>query len=354
MWPFSRTLDELREEDLQGLIGVRENISLEFKREMYPARNPEKKLEMLRDIASMANAEGGVFIIGMAEDGLAQATQLQAIPNAEEAATRIVHTCRTNIAEVIPVIRTHRVTLAAGGEVLVVYIARSFRRPHMVTTDESTEFLIRQDRHNLPMSIAAIRSAITTTEDAAMKAERFVRERHRAVRRVLELAKEEPLLTLTATPLLLEEGRVDLETTAIRELVKEPPTYGPRDRPGRLTGMYPNVLPTLHGIRNGLLSRRRIEVFRTGHVEYGSRDDLFYGFKGNPQKFISNWYVAKSVRNFVHFAMRIRGIAQISDPYLFGLTFWRTAGLEMIEGLEGGSHRREARGAHEHENPTTL
>jgi hypothetical protein len=222
----------------------------------------------------------------------------------------------------------------------------------MITTDEGTEFLIRQDRHNLPMSIAAIRSAITTTEDAAMKVERFVRQRHRAVRRVLELAATEALLTLTATPHLLEEERVDLETASIRELVKAPPTYGPQDRPGRLTGMYPNVLPTLYGIRNGLASRRRIEVFRTGHVEFGSRDHLFYDFKGGPKKFISNSYVTKYVRNFVHFAMRIRGIAEISDPYLFGLTFWRTAGLEMIKGLEDGSHDGDSRLYNEDEHLT--
>src|SRR5687767_6366904 len=124
MWPFSRTLDELRDEDLQGLVGVRENVSLDFKREMYPARDLEKKHDMLVDITSMANAEGGVLIIGMAEDGDARATQLQPIPKAEDGAARIVNTCLTNFADRIHGLRTKRVPLAVGGKFsLCIYLA---------------------------------------------------------------------------------------------------------------------------------------------------------------------------------------------------------------------------------------
>lgn len=44
---------------------------------------------MLRDVASLANANGGVLIIGMAEDGEATAAELVLVPNGEVEAQRL-------------------------------------------------------------------------------------------------------------------------------------------------------------------------------------------------------------------------------------------------------------------------
>ena len=62
--------------DLQGLIdnGVHENVALEFKWQMYGGSDAEVR-EMLRDVASIVNAEGGAIAIGIDEglDGRAAA-----------------------------------------------------------------------------------------------------------------------------------------------------------------------------------------------------------------------------------------------------------------------------------------
>jgi predicted HTH transcriptional regulator len=77
VWPFSRPLDSLSQDDLHALIhaSIREGPSLEFKREMY-RRTQKAQHEMVRDIAALANASGGALIIGMDQDSKGAASRL--------------------------------------------------------------------------------------------------------------------------------------------------------------------------------------------------------------------------------------------------------------------------------------
>ena len=61
-------LDEVTVESIQNLVGMREDRDLEFKRERYGTSDGQKK-EAAYDVAALANASGGVIIIGMQEDG---------------------------------------------------------------------------------------------------------------------------------------------------------------------------------------------------------------------------------------------------------------------------------------------
>lgn len=95
MWLFSKPSEQLTEDDLGALItnGVRESVTLEFKRQMYDRRDPNARIEMLRDISSIANAEGGVLVVGIQEDGAGTAQALVPVPDAEVEAARIISTC---------------------------------------------------------------------------------------------------------------------------------------------------------------------------------------------------------------------------------------------------------------------
>ena len=350
MWPFAKNLDDLTEEDLKGLIAnsVRESVNLEFKREMYPRKDPAEKVEMLRDICSMANADGGAFIFGMEEDGVGQATMLRPVPEAEAEAKRIIDTCIANVMDRIPGLRTALVGLAAGGEVLVVQIPRSYRRPHMIVVDDSTEFWIRHDRRKASMSIAEVRSAILTVEDATMKVEAFVRNRQEALGRHTATYQ----LTLTATPLVLEDGRIDTGLRAIRDLLQNPPAF----RPGRGVELRPgssSPVPSLAGARIESIGRTKwLEVYRSGHAEFlASGNDLVYQRMPSSPILIKGWAIAEYVRNFVHFVSKLRRITQMSDPFVFGLGLWRIGEVGMYRlrqddfgGLFGDEPRKYSEG----------
>ena len=97
MWPFSRRVEDLSEADLRELIGVKENVALDFKGRAYVA--PDQNLDLLRDVTSMANAEGGTIILGMEEDGEARATRLKPVERAEYESDRIRKLCERHISE---------------------------------------------------------------------------------------------------------------------------------------------------------------------------------------------------------------------------------------------------------------
>src|SRR5438477_3441140 len=132
MWPFAKPLDALRDDDFQALVaaGAREGIGLEFKQAMYDRRDPGHVPEILRDVSSIANAGGGVLLIGMEEDGEGTATRPAPIRDAETEANRLITLCNTHIEERIPGLRAVRVP-SGGGDVIVVHIPTSYRKPHM-------------------------------------------------------------------------------------------------------------------------------------------------------------------------------------------------------------------------------
>ena len=55
---------------------MREGGNLEFKQAMYQRKDPAAVKELLRDVNSMANANGGALVIGVEEDGEGTALRL--------------------------------------------------------------------------------------------------------------------------------------------------------------------------------------------------------------------------------------------------------------------------------------
>src|SRR5205823_2632998 len=146
--------------------------------------------------SSIANAGGGVLLIGMEEDGEGTATRPAPIRDAETEANRLITLCNTHIEERIPGLRAVRVP-SGGGDVIVVHIPTSYRKPHMIKHEGLTDFWIRHDRQKSRMSIAQIRAAITATEGLEMKVERLIEER-----RVAISGRRDFIYALMATPLL--------------------------------------------------------------------------------------------------------------------------------------------------------
>jgi hypothetical protein len=331
MWPFAKPLDDVRAEDLEALVaaGAREGTGLEFKEAMYQRRDPGHVRELLRDVASIANAVGGVLLIGMREDGDGTAIQLMPINDAEAEANRLITLCNTHIEERIPGLRAARVPIP-GGDVIVVRIPTSYRKPHMIKFEGLTDFWIRHDRQKSRMSIAEIRSAIMATEDLTMKVEQFIADRRHAV---WSPPKAELTYALMATPLLLEDGRVDISNPRLRALLQAVPTY--RAAGGaNISSDYARIRPTLHGVRAAEEDTTTLEVFRTGHVEFILLDRFMVAEHPDGRR-IKAWAVAELIRNFVFFVEALRRLHGGGDVYLLTVSLWLCGGLAMPERLIG-------------------
>ena len=56
--------------DFDGFVGVTEGLEVEFKREPYRMGQDSQKFELAKDVSALANAGGGVIVIGvLAERG---------------------------------------------------------------------------------------------------------------------------------------------------------------------------------------------------------------------------------------------------------------------------------------------
>ena len=326
VWIFARPVDQLTEADLAALIAnqVRESVTLDYKREMY-GTSPAEIKKMHRDVAALANAQGGVLILGMDEDRHAVASALVPVPNAEVEANRLVASCNASIAERIPGLRAVRVPVQ-GGSVIIVQVPRSYRQPHMITFEGKTDFWTRHDRQNSRMTIAELRTALRATEDLAMKAEAFLEQR-----RQLWAARRPMVLTLMATPLLIEDGRIDISDPRIVALVREPPSHRPNNSP--LAYQNGSVGPTLRGVASFKDQLAHLEVFRNGHAEFVCLDASYFTdtTRGTNMREVLGWAVAEYVWNFLLLLGQLRQTASIVDPYIVGLAIWRCAGFALWE-----------------------
>jgi hypothetical protein len=325
VWIFTKSLEQLTTADLQGLIGdgVHENVALEFKRQMYGGVDAEIR-EMLRDVSAIANAEGGAIVIGMEEDHEGRAAKLVPVGDAEAQASRIVSSCLANIAERIPGFRARHIG-EAGQQAIVVRIPRSYRRPHMITFGGATDFWVRHDRQKSRMSIAEIRAALSATEELEVRAEKFALDRRSSVS-----ATEDLKFVLMGTPLLLEDGRVDITDERLHLLLKEPPSSRRRVGSVELSGRYSIVRPSMKGLRALDESTSTLEVFRNGHVEFVLFSRSYVTADSRPNMLIA-WAIAEFIHNFVAFTDALKQITGIVDPYLFTVSIWNCPGAEMHE-----------------------
>jgi hypothetical protein len=167
-----------------------------------------------------------------------------------------------------------------------------------------------------------------------MKAERFIADRRRQLtpRGGLRFA-------LMGTPLLLEDGRVDITDRRLHQLLQEPPRT--RKRGGaELSGPYAVVRSSLKGLRAQEKATSTLDMFRSGHVEYVLLDSS-YLMDDHPLR-MRAWAAAEFVVNFVLFVDAIKQLSGIADPYLFTVSIWFCAGVKMPEYMIDRFGRREA------------
>lgn len=161
-----RSIDDISDEEIHELIvgRAREHQRLEFKADMGLSadkqQHEKEKLEMLMDVAAMANAEGGYIIYGVEDDGNNCASDYFKLTRerAKKIENKVDELAVVHISERIEGMEV-RLREIQGNCLVVVRIPASSKAPHMVTMDEINLFQIRHDDHKRKMTIGEIRSA---------------------------------------------------------------------------------------------------------------------------------------------------------------------------------------------------
>lgn len=155
-----RSLYDLSIDDFRDLIENRipEGPNLDYKQTAYSGRADDIR-EMLRDIVSIANANGGYLIMGIKEDGLGQPLEFAPIADPYSIAQSIRQACLDGIQERIPDFDLKVYETDKNVGIIVVYIPSSEQRPHMVSKEHRTDFFRRYGTDKRPMSVGEIRDA---------------------------------------------------------------------------------------------------------------------------------------------------------------------------------------------------
>jgi hypothetical protein len=251
-----------READIRRLVvdQVAESVVLDYKAAAYD-RDDEGTREMLRDIASFANAGGGHIVLGMAEAHDVP-TSIVGLSNALVERDRIMASVRSATDPRLLGLDVHLVDIAGSGAVIVLSVPRSPEGPHMVTFKGLNQFWKRVGTTKQPMNTLEIREACMRGELLRTRMVDFLdRQWELGVKHIQNTRGQ----YLSITPTLLEDDRVNAFDNALHESIYE--MLGKRGTPWELR--FGNLHPSLDGIENQRDSTHALfRLFRDGHLDY--------------------------------------------------------------------------------------
>jgi hypothetical protein len=171
-----KPLDAIQAEDLQALLTdqVAESKTLEYKREV-PGGKDGDKIALLAGISSLANTQGGDFVIGVdAPKGVPIAVEGVVLGDPDAARARLEDILRSGIQPRLPRIDIGLILAGPGRYVVVIRVAsRSWIGPHRVTFSGHDRFYGRTSAGKYPLDVGELRTAFLLSETVAERIRGF-------------------------------------------------------------------------------------------------------------------------------------------------------------------------------------
>jgi hypothetical protein len=183
-------LSDLTPAHLQALCDLRlpEDADLDFKSEdSYTTNGPDGLDELAKDVTALANARGGLLIVGIAEDGQGCAQSLSEVAVSDKKIGQMYNGLRARVVPYLPDIWIRSVETAAGsgkGYVLIA-VPGSAIAPHAVR-------MTSRPQYSFARRVGRTTAWLDESEIAALYRDRFrLAEQHKdRVLKVLRLGSE--------------------------------------------------------------------------------------------------------------------------------------------------------------------
>lgn len=191
-----------------------ESMTLEFKRDLLGGSDKDKA-ELCKDVAAMANADGGDIIFGIDEDnGVASALAPIAAEPSDSAKRRLGQILAANIEPRINGLHLQEIAIN-GGYALLVRVPASFDGPHRF----NNRFVSRTGTHTVDLTYDQLRNAFGRGATLEASAKAFIAERRAALRRGETWANRAGLPTCMAhlVPLSCFTGRSRPDIYAVEQ-----------------------------------------------------------------------------------------------------------------------------------------
>ncbi|WP_273652984.1 helix-turn-helix domain-containing protein [Cellulomonas fimi] len=137
-------VDDLAYDDIVGLVAsnVAESFDLDFKRDSYVSSDGGKKALAI-DVAALANAAGGVIVLGVDEDDQARASAAPGVDTSDDEVRRLVQTVAAGVAPLPPF--DVRAIPGRDGRpgFIAIAVARSALAPHAVVVHDTLRYPLR-------------------------------------------------------------------------------------------------------------------------------------------------------------------------------------------------------------------
>lgn len=168
--------------DVEDLIarGIPESQQLDYKRDL--ALSDRGKVEILKDVSALANAEGGTLIYGVAEGEDDRRGYPVAVPGLGISPDSTLLALTTLLAdgfdERLSGVLLRFLPTGDNRHVLVVRVPASPLAPHMISIPTSgPRFYLRSNSANVPMNMRQVKEAVMRRETALERAEQLVASR---------------------------------------------------------------------------------------------------------------------------------------------------------------------------------
>lgn len=243
--------------ELDALVGREENQRLELKETLEGIDS----YELAKDLSSMANAKGGYFVIGAAQDkNTERCTGFRSVGKADPVFKKIKDIAAEHIQDRLatePVLRT-----TSTGENLILVVIPKALSPLAVTFDGRTEYWVRIGRDKRRMThgeiTAAFQQGMTNTSRETERQRRLAGDPSRwdqitspeILWEVLDKRFEvevgsQRYLRLTSTPEDLREDRVYPSNTGLLDFVRFPEDRSPGQRPSGVNLLFDPSQPLI-------------------------------------------------------------------------------------------------------------
>jgi hypothetical protein len=243
-----------------------ESDTLDFKRDLPGGLNEDKR-ELLKDVCSLANTDGGDLVYGIEEKAGAAAALKPIVGELADAAKRrISQVLDAGLEPRVQGIRVHHVDVD-GGYVLVVRVPASFDGPHCIRFNNSRRFVMRNGTSTTDLTFDQLRAAFDRTATLAEQARRFIAGRLQLIidRKTPTPLMAGPLWVVHLLPIAGLAGRktVDLNSLYSNDFMKFIGNgWGGGSRTFNLDGLA--VHP---GVRQDGGYHAYNHIFRTGAIE---------------------------------------------------------------------------------------
>jgi hypothetical protein len=176
---IDKPLNQITFADIEQFVQEKwpEGKTVDYKRDPYGNRDDDKK-ELLKDVSSFANTQGGDIIIGVDEDkGVPTGIPGVTVPDIDKEKLRLEEIIRRGLDPRIDC-AIHHVLTPASSEVIIIRVQESLLFPHRVVFQgKFGEFWARSSAGKFSMDTDELRRAFTLSGTIYEQIKLFRRER---------------------------------------------------------------------------------------------------------------------------------------------------------------------------------